>query len=66
MRSYDDWKQTEPDEPNTRVRCASLGCENRVTFPDFELYCTNCLVKFEQRRKELAKQSQLQDVTVRR
>jgi len=53
------------DEP-APIRCVTKGCENIVTFPDFELYCTNCLVAFEQERERLKKQSELQDVMVRR
>jgi hypothetical protein len=51
--SYDDWKTTEPDEPWARgQKCATRGCEHWVTFPDFESYCTNCLVEHERKRKE--------------
>lgn len=51
--SYDSWKTTEPDEPWSRgQKCATRGCENFVTFPDFEAFCTNCLVERERKSRE--------------
>lgn len=56
MNSYDDWKTTDPtdDEDYRMPPCASRGCENRVTF-DWEAFCSACLVKFEQQKKEALK-----------
>lgn len=63
----DDYRAMEPDEPWARsAECETPGCDGTITFPDFEAYCNDCLVRFERRRLEIAAQSQLQEVQVRR
>jgi len=50
---FDDWKTTEPDEDRwePRYQCQKVGCNNLVTFPDFEVYCTSCIAAAEERKR---------------
>lgn len=55
--NYDTWKAHDPldDEDYRAPACATPGCENRVTFPDLEIFCSACLARLRQRSQELTK-----------
>ena len=64
--NYDAWKTTEPEPFERWVKCLTRGCDHAVTFPDFESYCTSCLVEHERERERLQRQSELVENLVRR
>jgi len=50
---YDDWRSNEPDPDHWErgVQCAKIGCNNTVTFPDFETFCVSCIAEAEERKR---------------
>jgi len=55
--NYDTWKAAQPDEDRwENLKCATPDCDNSVVFPDFEVFCTNCLVTHEHKRRILREQ----------
>ena len=66
--NYDTWKAHDPrdDDDYRGLRCATPHCENVVTFPDFEVYCSLCLLKQGERRTQLKAQLALTENRIRR
>lgn len=57
--NYDDWKAHDPtddEDYNRPTPCATKDCDGTVTFPDFQSFCSRCLIRFDERKKQLEEQ----------
>jgi hypothetical protein len=61
---YDNWRTTEPDDDRwlRRPRCQKIGCDNAITFPDFETLCNEHLIEAERLQRRLAEEFAQYDV----
>ena len=68
MANYDDWKATEPDHDRWHhaAICQKVGCTNPITFPNYEVWCSECLVEHERRQRKIAEEMAQYDTQVRR
>ena len=49
--SGDGWNEPDPDRWEARPRCQKIGCDNEISFPDFETFCSFCIAEAEERKR---------------